>query len=274
MKPSSPPSSPPLGPRKRPSLQVLRLIAKLSKYGFILAFLLSLLAWHKQGRLPGSAQIASELAADPTQVRTQEAPFDFEYRGTEYTVEPQAQYEIQGLIVSHNNIHAWWDIYHDENSVDIKDLCIAWGDNLQDELHTRVEFTNHSFTCYWRIPSAEDYRAFRPEQASNNHLLSDSESVRRAIREARVGDQIRMRGWLVNYYPSGQPNYKRASSLSRHDTAGFACEVLFVNEFDFIARAPRVWFSVHENSRTAAWYLFCTWLLLALALPYLEYRYE
>ncbi len=44
---------------------------------------------------------------------------------------PVADFELWGLVVSHNNPTAFYDIYHDRNSVDTRDLGVIWGENLR-----------------------------------------------------------------------------------------------------------------------------------------------
>jgi hypothetical protein len=250
----------------------LRATQRLCKY-LILASLVGYgLSWHYQGELPTSATISEVLLVDPQQTAPDLEQFEFEYRGTTYQVEPVAKYKIAGVIVSHNDISAWWDIYHTADSVDIKDLCLVWGENLEQERYKSVHFHNESVSCHLQYD--EYSREFRKDQVSNNHLIADTESVRQKIGDARVGDQVALEGQLVNYCYKDLPESKRKSSLTRTDTAGGACEVMYVENFTFIKQAPRTWYRIGEVSRRVLQYSLIVYLLLFLSVPYLEYRFE
>ena len=96
---------------------------------------------------------------------------------------------------------------------------------------------------------------FDHNKISNNHLLSDNASIREQIRNAKIGDQIHIKGMLVNYSPRSNPKWRRVSSTIRTDTGNGACEVLFVNEFNILA------------SKNGGWYLLATiskWLFFIL----------
>ncbi|MCO6431446.1 MAG: hypothetical protein J5J00_11345 [Deltaproteobacteria bacterium] len=225
-------------------------------------------------RLPEPEKLLPAIAAEPVQDNKEQLPFDFKYMGTRYVVYPQASYELSGLLVSHNDITAWWDIYHDENSVDIKDICVVWGENLQPGVYKEVEFYNESVSCHYRPLTQKSQLAFNPRQFSNNHLLSGDETVRDTIRNLKIGDQIKIRGRLVNYHQAGYSELVRRTSLTRSDTAGGACEVIYVDELEVVSRAPRGWSRAYDISRRALFYGLLLKLLLFLLLPWLEYRYN
>lgn len=81
-----------------------------------------------------------------------------------------------------------------------------------------------------------------------------------------------MRGWLVNYSPLAQPEFKRTTSLVRTDTEGFACEVMFVKEFRTLRKASRFWFSLSDFMKHSTIACLILFLALGVAVPYLEYR--
>jgi hypothetical protein len=106
------------------------------------------------------------------------------------------------------------------------------------------------------------------EQLSNNHLISDDENIRGMVKDIRIGDQIRVRGYLASY--SSEQGGKRGTSTTRTDTGDGACETLFVEQFDIIGPATSIW-------RISMW---VSLLVLALGLfvhfkrPYRPYQGE
>lgn len=217
---------------------------------FLLALGLTGLSWVRKGRLAEPSLIDPALLQKPVQSGTRRARFSFEYKGRECRVEPVASYEIWGLVVSHNNIHSMADIYHDSTSVDTKDLCVIWGSNLESPEYRRVQYKSGPFTCYFSYP---DGVRFSHLAIGNNHLITDSEAIRRQLDRVRVGDQVHLSGLLVNYQMDDWQDFWRKTSTRRDDND---CEVMFVGELQVIARGTPGWYALYRLG----------WLLL-LALP-------
>lgn len=200
---------------------------------------LHVISWHQKARPIPIASILPELRREPRQTATDPTPFAFSYRGRPYNVKPLAAYDLAGLVVSHNDIGGLADIYHTKDSLDTKDVCVIWGDNVATEDFHRVKFWNGPWTCHWRYPDGVRTAA---SQVSNNHLITQSDSIRQAIARVRVGDQIRVRGRLVAYQDAAHAEFWRTSSLTRGDTGNGACEVVFVENLEILkAGAPGWW---------------------------------
>lgn len=197
----------------------------------LLSILFYVLTWYLKDKLPPQADMRREMFQEPIQKPTRAAPFAFDYRGETYNVNPVASYEIWGLVVTHNDITGFIDLTHDENSVDIKDLCVIWGENLHNEDYRDVSYSSGDFTCYW---SYSRQMNFHFNKIANNHLLSDNEAIRDKIRHTRIGDQVHMKGMLVSYSPASNPDWVRNTSTTRNDTGNHACEVVFVEQFDIL----------------------------------------
>lgn len=222
-------------------------------------------------KLPPAENLVSEILSSPIQKQARAESFTFEYRGVEYGVDPVAAYEISGLLVSHNNIHAWWDYYHDENSVDIKDLCLVWGENLDNGAYLEGKYYNESVSCHAEFKRGTGYGTFG---LSNNHIISDSEEVREIVRQMRVGDQVRLKGYLVNYYPVSSPNFIRKTSTTRNDDGGGACEVVYVEEAEIISEYERTWHRIFDFTGSALLPLLVVKVLSFLILPWVEFRFS
>ena len=222
--------------------------------GLVLASLcLFAVSWWQKGVLPTHKEIEPALMNSPIQSKTSRKPFQFHYRGEDYLIKPKAEYEIWGLVVTHNNITGITDVMHTSDSVDLKDLCVIWGANLVEDDFRKVSYSSGDFICYFQYPSGV---YFAHNKLSNNHLLSDRESVRELIRNARVGDQIYFKGMLVDYSPKSNPRWVRRTSLNRNDTGNGACEVVFVEDFKIIKQGNPAWHLL---------YTITLWLTILLA---------
>lgn len=177
-------------------------------------------------RLPPAALIRPELVQQPRQTDTTREKFSFSYRGATYDVTPVADYELWGLVVSHNRVGSIGDLYHTSDSVDIKDICVLFGGNVQRDDYRRMQFSSVSYVCYYRYPQGV---TFTPAELANNHLLASDPRVRRDIGAIQIGDQVHLRGLLVNYSRQGT-SFTRKTSTTRSDVEMGACEVIFVEQ--------------------------------------------
>lgn len=208
-------------------------------------FVLLVLAWRNRGGLPAPSEIDPALLNPPLQEATEREPFEFAYKGHTVRVRPVADYELWGLVVSHNNIRSIADIYHDSSSVDTKDLCVVWGSNLQSGELARVEFESGPWTCYYRYP--EGVR-FVGSEMSNNHLVTDDEALRSALAGIRIGDQIHVKGALVDYQVDDWRDFWRRSSRVRTDGGNGACEVLFFDEIEVLVPGTPFWYRLFTTT--------------------------
>jgi hypothetical protein len=63
--------------------------------------------------------------------------------------------------------------------------------------------------------------------------------MRRKIKQVRIGDQVRIRGWLVNY--SNDEGFSRGTSTTRDDTGNGACETIYLQDFDILRPLDNGW---------------------------------
>ncbi len=195
--------------------------------------------WHRN-ELPGNIDYVPELANEPVQTTTSKRPFEVEFNGVNYSVAPEFAYDITGMIVSYR--------HHDGNSrmhsrandhLNMLDVCVIWGDNpLNGRLH-KISFWNGIFTCNVKTRDQQAWDAFDMNQLSNNHLISDDEFIRRQVRKIKVGDQVRIKGYLSSYAGEGGGN--RGTSTTRTDTGDGACETIYVDQFKIVKPATSYW---------------------------------
>lgn len=225
------------------------------KYIFLVSFALYVFAVFKVSELPHSAEIKSQLDTDPFQrMLSVKDPYTLEYRGSNYLIEPVADYDISGMIVSHNDIKAFDDIYHTSDSVDIRDLCLAWGENIERDNHLSFNFKNEPWSCHITQKSSDSPGEFRMENLSNNHLLVSSAKLREQIYELHPGDQIRLTGQLINYGHPGEEPFRR-TSLVRTDDGNGACEVLFVDNLQVLGRWKPEWWKIRTITAKVSLFL-------------------
>jgi len=227
--------------------------------GALAALALVALSWWMGRRMPAPSGIRPEILRAPVQQPTAAAPFDFEYKGKRCEVRPRAEYELRGLVVSHNDIRSFSDIYHDATSVDTRDLCVAWGPNLENGAYLEAEFWSGPFTCYFRTPADLEFDA---AGISNNHLITDRPELRAALERLHVGDQVRLRGLLVDYRMDDWGDFWRRTSMVRDDSG---CEVIFLEELEVLDRNAPAWHAARRIATALLVLLPLAWLSLFVA---------
>jgi len=214
-----------------------------------IAMIASLLAaagcWWMQDALPDAQKLHQDLFSEPKQLRVSRPPLDTRVNGVDYRIQPRYSYDMRALVVSLHDSDTWWDYAHKawNDNVNVVDLCVVWGENAASGIYHYIEFWNDQWTCSFQSKSSEAWNAFDMKEASNNHMVTDDPAVAKALRAVRIGDQIRVTGYLVDYttFKNGSPLGTRVSSEVRTDTGNGACEVLFVESFDVISSTGRGW---------------------------------
>lgn len=213
---------------------------KISSIVILASFAWLLVSFWNRNDLPRNVVLLPEVLTEPKQTSTRAQSFSAIYNGVEYLVEPEYDYDLAGMVVSFR--------HHDGNSrmhfrandhLNMLDVCVVWADSASNERLQKIKFWNGIFTCNVRTRDQAAWDAFRMEQLSNNHLISDDESIRDRVKDIRIGDQIRVQGYLASY--ANEQGGKRGTSTTRTDTGDGACETLFVRKFEIIAPATSHW---------------------------------
>jgi hypothetical protein len=248
-----------------------RFCRRINKFVFFISILLFVFSFFWKGRLPDKKEILPLLYRDPVQTPTSDSPFNVARAGKTYHIVPVADYEQYGMVASYHNSSAWWDIYHKSwgDLINVKDICVIWGNNIVTEIYKKLTFRSASFHVEVRtkpgVPYGE-WGKYRNDCLSNNHLLADNPKINNLIMATEKGDQVYLRGWLVNYSINNM-GYRR-SSISRSDTGMGACEVIFVKEYKILKKANTEWRTIHQYSKYGILISIIFMLLCVIALPY------
>ena len=211
-------------------------------------------AFFNRNEIPGAIDFHPRLADEPRQRPLEKRPFTVPYAGVEYRVEPLYDYELYGLVVSYrqhdgkDSMHRW-----SNDHLNVADVCVVWSDTAFSPTLRELDFWNGVFTCNFEMSDDAAWQSIRSEQIANNHLISDVDVIRDRVDDVRVGDQVRVRGWLAAY---GSGRNRRGTSTTREDSGNGACETIYVSDFDVVKPAPGYW-------RTG---LYASLVVLALAL--------
>ena len=226
------------------------------------SFIALLVSFWNRNELPRDIDYRPDIAAPPKQSVTREPAFDVSYKGINYRIEPEYDYDLFGMVVSYR--------HHDGESrmhrragdhLNMLDVCVVWGDNAVNEQLRKIDFWNGIFTCNVKTRDRAAWESFDIYQLSNNHLVSADDRIRDQVSGVRVGDQIRVRGWLSSYTgPAGT----RGTSTTRMDTGDGACETIYVEAFEIVEQATSYW----RLSMYASFAVLMCGLLMHFRQPY------
>jgi len=107
------------------------------------------------------------------------------------------------------------------------DLALGWGRMADDAVLSQLVISQGGrwYRYRWKdappIPLAEIVRS-----SANMHMIPSDDAVAAALRRIERGERVRIDGWLVEI-DSGD-GWRWRSSLSREDSGGGACELVYV----------------------------------------------
>ncbi len=192
--------------------------------------------------LPPKEKVSKEVAnIEPFQGPSRMLNMEMEKNGFSYEIIPLAEYELYGLVVSQYSSESVWDLFHKDDPGNSKDICLVWGDNISGGAYRKVRYHSGEFTCFYRWFGEID-PPFSDEQMSNNHLIPKDRAIEEKIKNVAIGDQIRIKGQLVDYKvkKEGKEVGGRTSSLDREDTGNGACEVIYVEDIEILKRGSKL----------------------------------
>ncbi|MEZ5324552.1 MAG: hypothetical protein R3F19_05775 [Verrucomicrobiales bacterium] len=191
--------------------------------------------------LPPVEKIERQTYQAPVQEPTSKEAFNVVLKDKPYRVQPRFSYDIHGLVVSEHHSDSLLDIYHRMTGdfLNVCDLAMVWGVNAKSGIYKKGKFHNQDFTAWVQYDDGVAWSTFRMNEFSNNHLLSENASIRSRLQRIQVGDQVRIKGWLAEYF--APPSYHRGTSTTRDDTGGHACETIYVTDVELIRSANTGW---------------------------------
>jgi len=198
------------------SLGVLRDTVPVKK--FLVLAGLAVAAWlylHE----PAAAWRGMPAARDPVQTADGlPAPF---HQG-EYTIAPLARYRVTAVVLSR-------DRYRNDRGADLSpvDLALGWGPMSVASVINELKISQSGRWYEFRYPGEPPLEQRQIEiHSANTHCLPADDAVRDQLLAVKRHELVSMEGYLVEV--TAPDGYRWHSSLSREDTGGGACEVLWI----------------------------------------------
>ena len=191
---------------------------------YTLLALASWFYWHE----PKATWRGMPAAGEPLQTSTG-LPRPFNHG--EHTITPLAGYSIKAVVLSRQRYR-----YDATAELAPLDLALGWGPMstaaVINELNISQSGRWYEYSWSGEEPLPTDQIAVH---SANTHCLPATAAVRSQLLAVRRHEVVTLDGYLVEVTSPGAGNPWR-SSLSRTDTRGGACEILWITA---VQRAPR-----------------------------------
>jgi len=157
-----------------------------------------------------------QIKDTPAQEQTRQKPFEF--KG--YQITPLADFNMKGRILSYKK-------YSSDKEADLSpiDLALGWGPMSKNDVLSKINISQRNRWYYWRTDNFPIPRRDIETNSANMHIIPSNTSIEGKLKGVKQGQIVHITGHLVE---CNQDGWQWKSSLSREDTGGGACEVIYV----------------------------------------------
>jgi hypothetical protein len=158
---------------------------------------------------------------DPVQEMLADGP---RWRLGDYDVHALARFEIQARVLSAERYR-----FDREANLAPVDLALGWGPMSANAVLDTLDVSQGGRFYHWSSsdPMIEPREIFR--HSANMHMVPLDDAARATLLDARRGNLVHVKGWLIEARAGG---WKWRSSLSRDDTGNGACELVLVEDVE------------------------------------------
>ncbi|MEO6876769.1 MAG: hypothetical protein ABI222_18310 [Opitutaceae bacterium] len=138
-----------------------------------------------------------------------------------YTIKPLATYAITAVVLSR-------DRYRNDRGAELApiDLALGWGGmsiaSVINEL--KISQGGRFYEYSYKEPPLDQHQI--ETHSANTHCMPANDEVRRALLDVKRHELVTMEGYLVEV--TGDDGFHWLSSLTREDTGGGACELMWI----------------------------------------------
>lgn len=192
-----------------------------------------LLVWWTCTRPAGiAAEGPIDWAAEPLQGEAGREAFTLDTRKGAVTLHPRAAYDAAAVVEGAER-------YRFDRTAFLSpvDLVLTWGELPRAPYQGEISYAQMARFYHWHTSSPELDLDYIAEHSANTHLIPANDNVRRAVLTVDRGDEVRIRGLLVDVVAENGLTW--STSRSRGDTGQGACELVYVEEIQVGDRVYR-----------------------------------
>ncbi|RIH85441.1 hypothetical protein [Calidithermus roseus] len=151
----------------------------------------------------------------------QDLPPAFEHKG--YRIEPLARFALEARVLGKR-------LYRYDRGASLAplDLVLGWGRMSDSRVLEKISISQSNRFYFWYTANSPIPLEEIALSSANMHMIPATEDLERRLKQLRIGNIVRLRGYLVRV--SGSDGFYWQSSLTRSDTGNGACELVWVEE--------------------------------------------
>jgi hypothetical protein len=145
----------------------------------------------------------------------------------EYKITPLADFHLKARVLS-------LEWYHMDRESDLApvDFALGWQEMSDQANLDRIDISQGNRWYHWSTDHYPIPRKLIETESANMHIIPADEKIEDDLDRVVKGNIIELNGYLVFIKAKDGWNWK--SSLTRNDTGGGACEVIWVKNFKII----------------------------------------
>jgi hypothetical protein len=145
----------------------------------------------------------------------------------EYKITPLADFHLKARVLS-------LEWYHMDRESDLApvDFALGWQEMSDQANLDRINISQGNRWYHWSTDNYPIPRKLIETESANMHIIPADEKIEDELDRVVKGNIVELNGYLVFIKAKDGWNWK--SSLTRNDTGGGACEVIWVNNFKII----------------------------------------
>lgn len=240
------------------------------KWIFLISLLIMAVTYYYKDIFPEPSSYDMNILGDPIQTPTDREPFSITANKQHYSLTPKFDYDLTGVVVTYNDASGLADIWHYDiwkDFINVRDLCVIWGENVNSGIYKNISFTSDSWTCWAAWQDSNITNVFKGTALSNNHLLTDNQRVKQRLLQAEKGDVVHFKGVLTDYQ-NDDNGATRGTSTTRTDTGNGACETVYIDEFNIVKKANPIWHNFYFLSKWMAILSLIGYLIMFSITPF------
>ena len=150
---------------------------------------------------------------------------EFSFKG--YTIIKKAVFALEARVLGRER-------YRTEKNADLVpyDIAFGWGMMSDEKNLEHIDISQSGRFYHWYSKKLPLPRRTIISSSANMHIIPATEEIKDTISELRVGNIVRLKGWLVDFVNSGGQRWK--TSLTRNDSGAGSCEIIYVQEIEII----------------------------------------
>jgi hypothetical protein len=150
---------------------------------------------------------------------------EFELNG--YDIEPLKSFQIKARVLGRENYSSGR-----ESDLSPIDLALGWGRMSDESVVSKISISQSGRYYHWHVDEFPIPRREIETHSANMHLIPSNDVILDSIEQIKTGDVVVIDGYLVNV--KADDGWRWTSSLTRNDTGGGACELIWVTGFRIV----------------------------------------